>query len=271
MKRISMVALCVAALFAFAATSAMADETDSGYTPTFKVCVKAVPKNTGNYTDKACSIKSSPAGTGKYELAPWTSAKKKGFKSKSGPSTLYSYIPKVGIAGTVTCAKDKGEGELTGKDDATAVVTFEKCTSSGFKCTSAGQKAGNIKTNTLELELVWLNPPTDTEVGVVVEAPGEGPSASFNCEEHLKVTTIGSLVGKITGDVGAISKTFTEAFTVNKTTGEQIPGEAEGTPHSLFSAIESEAFTGTLPSGEETSDAVKGEALGIFGAEEAGD
>jgi hypothetical protein len=262
MKRISMVALCIAAVFAFAATSAMA----SG-APTFKVCAKATKVGktyTGKYNDKACT-ESNPKSEGKYELEGYKSAKKLGFKSKSGKSVLYSYIPKVGIAGTVECAKDKGEGTITGESTATAVVIFEKCESSGFKCTSAGEKAGNIKTNTLDQQLVWLNAPTDTEVGVVVEAPSEGPSASFNCEEHLKVTTIGSLVGKITGNVGAISKEFSETFSVNKTTGEQIPGEAEGTPHSLYSAIESEAFTGTLPSGEETADAVKGEALGIYG------
>jgi hypothetical protein len=273
MKRISMVALCIAAVFAFAATTAMADDGDTGYLPTFKVCIKAAKSGktyTGKFNDKACT-EANAKSEGKYELASWEHAKKKAFKSSSGKSTLYSYIPKVGIAGTVTCSKDKGAGEITGKDDATATVTFEKCESSGFKCTSPGAKAGDIKTNTLYEELVWLNPPTDTEVGVVVEAAGGGVSAEFNCEEHLKVKTVGSLVGKITGDVGAISKDLTETFTVNKTTGEQEPGEAEGEPHSLYSEIESEAFTGTLPSGEETADLAKGEALGIFGAEEAGD
>jgi hypothetical protein len=257
MKRISMVALCIAAVFAVAATSAMAAA------PTYKACIKAVPKNSGNYTEKACATKAGTPGTGGYELASYKSAKKLGFKTKSGKSTLYSYIPGVGIAGTVVCAKDKGEGEITGESTSKSVVIFEKCESSGFKCTSTGEsKAGDIKTNPLKGTLVNLE---GGKVGQVVEAEGGGASAEFGCEGHLHVITVGALVGEETGNNGVISKDATLAFHVNSKTGEQEPGEAEGTPHTLYSEIESEAFTGTLPSGEETEDAIKGEALGIFG------
>jgi hypothetical protein len=261
MKRISMVALCLAAVFAFGATSAMASTV-----PTYKTCIKAAKvgkEYTGNYTEKACATKSAP-GKGEYELASYKSAKKLGFKSKSGKSTLYSYIPGVGVAGTVVCAKDKGVGTVTGERTAESVVTFEKCESSGFKCTSTGAKAGDIVTNPLNEELVWINEGKD-EVGDVVEAVSHGASASFNCEGHLKVTTVGSLVGVQTGDINTVSKSENLAFSVNSPAkGEQVPAEAEGTPHSLYSEIESEAFTGTLPSGEETADEVKGEALGVF-------
>ena len=119
--------------------------------PTYKTCIKAAKvgkEYTGNYTEKACATKSAP-GKGEYELASYTKAKKLDFKSKSGKSTLYSYIPGVGVAGTVVCAKDKGVGTITGERTAESVVTFEKCESSGFKCTSTGAKAGDIVTNPL--------------------------------------------------------------------------------------------------------------------------
>jgi hypothetical protein len=239
MKRISMVGLCLAAVFAFGATSAMAAA------PTYKACIKASPKNSGNYTEKLCATKAGTPGTGGYELASYKSAKKLGFKTKSGKSTLYSYIPGVGIAGTVVCAKDKGEGEITGESTSKSVVIFEKCESSGFKCTSTGEsKAGDIKTNPLKGTLVNLE---GGKVGQVVEAEGGGASAEFGCEGHLHVITVGALVGEETGNNGVISKDATLAFHVNSKTGEQEPGEAEGTPHTLYSEIESEAFTGTLP------------------------
>lgn len=257
MKRISLVGLCLAALFAFGAASAMAE------TPTYKTCIKASPKNSGNFTNKECTAAAGTPGTGKYELAAYNAGKSVAFKTKSGKSVLYSYIPGVGIAGTVECAKDKGEGTITGPSTSESVVLFEKCTSSGFKCTSTGEtKAGNIKTNKLLGTLVNLE---GGKVGQVVEAAGGGASAEFDCEGHLHVTTVGSLVGEETGNVGTVSKSANLAFTVNKATGEQEPGEAEGTPHTLYSEIESEAYTGPLPSGEETADAIKGEALGIFG------
>jgi hypothetical protein len=259
MKRISLVGLCLAAVFAFGATSAFAAA------PTYKVCVKAAKSGktyTGKYNDKNCT-EANAKSEGKYELASWASAKKKGFKTKSGKSTLYSYIPSVGIAGTVVCAKDKGEGEITGESTSKSTVIFEKCESSGFKCTSTGEsKAGDIKTNPLLGTLVNLE---GGKVGQVVEAVGGGASAEFSCEGHLHVITVGSLVGEETGNNGVISKEATLAFHVNSKTGEQEPGEAEGTPHTLYSEIESEAFTGTLPSGEETEDAIKGEAEGIYG------
>jgi hypothetical protein len=258
MKRISLVGLCLAAVFAFGATSAFAAA------PTYKVCVKAAKSGktyTGKFNDKNCT-EANAKSEGKYELASWASAKKKAFKTKSGKSTLYSYIPGVGIAGTVVCAKDKGAGEITGPSTSKSVVTFEKCESSGFKCTSTGEaKKGAIQTNTLIGTLVSLE---GGKVGQVVEAEGGGASAEFSCEGHLHVITVGSLVGEETGNNGVISKDATLAFHVNSKTGEQEPGEAEGTPHTLYSEIESEAFTGTLPSGEETEDAITGEAEGIF-------
>jgi hypothetical protein len=47
--------------------------------PTWKACVKAEPKNTGNYSDKSCTV--SAGGTGKYELAEGI-GKGKGFKGR---------------------------------------------------------------------------------------------------------------------------------------------------------------------------------------------
>jgi hypothetical protein len=66
MKRIRIVGLCLIAVFAL---SAVASSAASAAPPEFFTCVKAVPKNTGNYTEKECFTKASPAGTGKYERA----------------------------------------------------------------------------------------------------------------------------------------------------------------------------------------------------------
>jgi hypothetical protein len=55
----------------------------------------------------------------------------------------------------ITCKTVSGSGEVTGVKTATSKVTFEGCTSSGFKCT-AGKTAGNIETE-INGELVWLS------------------------------------------------------------------------------------------------------------------
>jgi hypothetical protein len=261
MRRLGIVGLCLAAMLAVAGL--VAADASAAEPPTYKVCVKTTPKDTGEYTNSSCATKAAEAGTGAYELDSWEDAKKRGFKGKSGSVIRTAYIPGVGIDGTILCAKAEYEGEITGPSEGTLMGVFEKCETSGWKENSPGEPAGDVKTNTLDTRLVWLNPPTDTEVGIVVEAPGEGVIDEFNFEEHIRGYEFGSVVGKVTGDVGKISKESAATFSVNKSTGEQIPGEAEGVPHILYVSNESEAFTGTLPFGLEAGIALKGEALEI--------
>jgi|GEM_PF-5419368 len=55
----------------------------------------------------------------------------------------------------ITCKTVSGSGTVTGVKTATSKVTFEGCTSSGFKCT-AGKTSGSIETE-INGELVWLS------------------------------------------------------------------------------------------------------------------
>ena len=51
MKRMRILGLALVAVFALAAITAGA----ASAKPTWKACVKAEPKNTGNYSDKTCT------------------------------------------------------------------------------------------------------------------------------------------------------------------------------------------------------------------------
>ncbi len=105
MKRMRILGLALVAVFALVAITAGA----ASAKPQWKACIKTEPKNTGNFTDKNCSI-NGPVGTSKYELVAGI-GKGKGFKGKGGEASLHNVIPGKGDI-KVTCAsfKDKGLG-----------------------------------------------------------------------------------------------------------------------------------------------------------------
>jgi hypothetical protein len=201
MKRIKIVGLCLVAVFAMTAFAASAAQAN----PTYFKCVK---KKDGNYSAKGCPTSSKVAGTGKYERE---SAVGTTYSSKTGTATLST--PDLG--GKVVCSKSKDTGKITGESTDEDTVTFEKCTTEGKKCTSAGESAGKIKTNTLFTELVEVEPGV---IGVKFTADVGGKSdpaadqAEFNCE-GLLIRTHGFTIGTITSPaVGTGSKSTTVKF-----------------------------------------------------------
>ena len=250
MKRIRIAGLCLVAVFAMSALVA----SSASATPTYKVCKKAAVKEHGTFNTKTCTgVSKGGKKEGDYELGAWNEGKEKEpkFKDANGASTLTSYIKGFGIVGAVTCTKAKGEGHITGASNGNVTVTFEKCSSSGESCASAGEKPGKIKTEELATELAELSP---TEVVTRVGTTGD-VSAAFSCGAE-KVVTTGIADGVVTGDIGAFAKESTQTFSVNAG-GEQV-NTVDGDV--LLTEV---VGVGSFESGENTTAKVKGEEMEI--------
>ncbi len=252
MKRIRIVGLVLVAVVAM---SSIVAASASAAAPEYLICGKAVKskitkKYEGTYSNKECTAASTE---GKYELVPYTAAKKPAFKVTNGVSSLLVYIPGSGVVGDTECQKAKGAGSVTGAKTGTLVETFEKCQSSGKTCTStqAGEKKGDITTQTLDTTLIAS---ASSKTGVANEVKGAGPgglSAEFNCEGE-EISTKGAVSGEVTV-VGAAAKENLNVF-ATKAGGE--PDIESSEP--LLTTI---VGVGTLPSGEDTTGKIKGEAF----------
>jgi hypothetical protein len=90
---------------------------------------------------------------------------------------------------TMVCGTSKGEGEVTGKQTATAKLTMTECRIlPGDTCQTAGAKRGEIKTGVLPVELVYLSK-EHKEAGLVfnyenptIKPPPNLTFAGFQCE-----------------------------------------------------------------------------------------
>jgi hypothetical protein len=197
MKRIRIVGLCLIAVFALSAVAASAA---SAAPPEFFTCVKAVPKNTGNYTDKECSVKASPAGTGKYERASAV-----GITDSSKTKTAVLSTPAIG--GKVTCKKSAGTSKITGPKSDEDSVTFVDCTSEGKPCQNIGGASGVIKTNPLLTTLV-----SATEEEFTALSGRGGIQAEFECG-GVVIKTKGYTIGHTTSPAsGHANKKATVKF-----------------------------------------------------------
>jgi hypothetical protein len=233
MKRIKVVGLCLVAVFAFSALAV----SSAGAAITYKSCVKAKVKNTGNYTAKTCSAASKVAGTGKYERGKESEAKKVAFKGKNEGAPHNNLVdptcPKgkfnagthkceeegkatasepADIAGTTTCTKEKVTGALTGETTSQWSTAYGKCEALETPCNTKGAKAGDINTEKLESTLVSLNP-GETEPGLRVKGLGpKGELAQYEClAGALNVEVFGEVLAKQTGNTEEAAGT-TKAF-----------------------------------------------------------
>jgi hypothetical protein len=257
-KRMSKVSLCLAvvvALSACAATSAAAE------LPEFKVCGKATKigkTHIGRYDNGRCSVVNAK-GEGKYELDSWEAAKKTTFRSKSEPASFDSYIEGFGIVGTVTCKSSRDSGQIVGPKEATTTLTFSRCKSGGESCTTEGQKVGTIETAPLT-ETFSLTRIGEEYAPVDVIKPHEGdPFFTMSCGAE-SVRTTGSVIGEVTGDINAISRTWTELFSVNAS-GEEMIQEVEqepGVKHILLTEV---VGVGSFGSAMALTDTVRGESF----------
>src|SRR5262249_13848174 len=118
--------------------------------PVWAYCGKAVPKNTGKYTDKSCSIE-SPSHGGKYELIDGI-GKGKGLKGKAeGGMTLYGVVHPGEF--NLRCEKASISGSYVAPNRVTGVhITMSKCeynVNEDVACT--------VSTTPLSGELGWIN------------------------------------------------------------------------------------------------------------------
>jgi hypothetical protein len=211
--------------------------------PEYRVCAKASPKNTGEYTSKTCATKVGTPKSGAYEVEEWTAAKKKTFKAKGGGAKFTSYIKGMGIVGSVACKSTKASGEITGSSTSSLKLELAGCMSEGGTCTTKGdKKKGQIILGPLEGSLGFIqHEPLRIGIAYHVTIP-----ASLTCEGR-EVTVDGSMIGEITGDVNEASATQTLTFAVNSGGEQEVTSfEGEAEEHVLISEL---AGVGRFPTG----------------------
>jgi hypothetical protein len=281
MKRMRILGLALVAVFALVAITAAGA---SASKPTWKACVKAEPKNTGAFSDKACSI--GAPGTGKYNLVEGI-GKGKGFKGKGGEATLHNVIPGKGDI-KVICKSFKDSGSVVAPSGVANVkAVFSKCTSLGAPC-SSGVKKETIETSAMSGSLGYMTAAKNSAGESLTNeaAPKTGYLAQFECEGLAKVRVHGSVIGEL-APFGAVSKESKTTYSVNPWLGELAPGytpqtnppgfEFTGTGFNepvgvLLTELkneqpgeEAEEYEppGGLPSGQEGVATNKGEALEV--------
>ena len=222
MKRIGTAGACVVVAFAIGVLGAAGASAQ----PIYRVCAKVAKiegKYHGHYTDKTCTThataeEEAEGKTNRYEFGAWNEGKEAEPKTTDsyGTSELISYVKGSGIVGAVEAVKATGEGHITGPSTGTQVITFEKFTTSGESCSSAGEPAGDVKTAVLDTELAEL-PGTEE---VVIRVKGAPIFAEMDCGSEKWILT-GAMDGLVTGDIGNVAKESTETFSVNAG-GEQV-------------------------------------------------
>jgi hypothetical protein len=185
---------------------------------------------------------------------------------KSGPN-FFKRLPRADChngltnshseAGAVECASEENSGEAVGKDKIENVaVTFKGCLFLGqLPCQSAGAAEGEVKTNALTGELGYINKAAH-EVGVrLTPATKHGRFTQFHCTGgEINQIEIGvgagnskegaaylpeskggedAIISPIT-PVNAMTSEFTQVYTENKETEENIPSRFEGKKTSLL-------------------------------------
>lgn len=201
MKRIRIVGLCLVAVAAVCAFGVAGSASALEY----RVCIKANPKNTGNFSDKGCTV--AAPGTGKYLLGTWEQAKKKVAKSKGTHPVNNLVNPSTKkVEGVTECKKEKGTSEITSPKTAKVENSYSKCSSAGKTCETAGAGKGNIKTKVLTSTLVPIS--AGTGDGVVFTPESGAVLAEYNCE-GIEITAEGAPIGELVGLSGAASKTWT--------------------------------------------------------------
>lgn len=227
MKRMRIVGLCLVAVFAL---SALIVSSASAAAPEFKICGKAAKSGklyTGHYTDKACSKHATEAEEkegkkNKYERVEWTKAKKKTYKAKNKGTPHNNIVNPFGekdggesepakIEGTTECTKESVVGEVTGPKTEKWHTVYTSCKAEETPCNTKGAKAGEIKTEELEAELVFLNS-AKTEVGLRVKGKGkEGLLAQYECiGGTLNVLVTGEVLAKTSGNINTANKKTTQ-------------------------------------------------------------
>jgi hypothetical protein len=179
MKRIGIVGLCLAAMFALSAMAA-----SSAFAGQYITCTK-VSKVTVKYIDKG-KEKSKAIYEGKYLTNTCTTLAPEPGKYYEGPEGKYERGSAVGIkstdktktatlasaAGTITCKSSTGTDEITGSKTDKNVTNFKTCVLSVTKgaCTTPGDASGEI---------------TSTAVSRLIDHGEKGPSGGEPAEGEV--------------------------------------------------------------------------------------
>ena len=276
MKRIRILGVAIVAVCGLLAISAVS----ASAAPEWAACRKAVPKKTGNFADKLCSVASEP-GKGKYELVGGSIGKGKTFKVKGlGSQTLHIVVPGTGDV-PITCTKLKGTAVPVAPNGEKEVnLEFQGCTqpTTSLACENVAKQT--IKTNPLSGTLAEV----EGKFGTILEPESGSYFVEFACPGLFpKVRVSGEVFGEYTGSTNAISKVSIGHYTVGSYLGEPEPGytpltnpPTAGPP--TYGVLRSEdknpvacgeepvecwGPAGGLPSGQEGEVEVKGEALMI--------
>jgi hypothetical protein len=206
-----------AGLAAASAAGALAASPVSAAPPGWWACVKATPKNTGLFSDKACTT--GVESGGKYEVRPGV-GKAKPFKThgREGQAILWMNIPGTGEP-KLECEQTKISGKAAPPNREVGVrLSFSKCRLLGSPCQ-------DITTAPLSGELGWLNEEKG-EVGIALSneaAPGSGYILQFECPGVAKGRIHGSFIGEQRGDVQKLSSTASMRYELGQYLGEGSP------------------------------------------------
>ncbi len=259
MRHVRMLGLCLVAVLAIAAVAA----TSAMALPEWGKCEA---KAGGKYSDANCTVKAKK-GAGSFEWRKGKelgSVKFSGANVGSGgvlTSTLeqcenkngeYHRVPRSECVGeiqtlkaAIECESETNSGETFGTNEVRNVlVTFRGCKLFGSTPCENGNVEGEIQVNPLKGALGYINK-AEKKVGLVLEPTTKhGLFANFRCY-HLGVAVgVGSaaegafykpektggydgIISPIT-PVNAMTSSYTQTYTVNPETNENIPSHFEG-------------------------------------------
>jgi hypothetical protein len=290
-RRFGLLAACLAMLGVTGAVGIASNAAAALPAPVWAECVKASPKNTGDYTSKTCTATSEP-GTGPYALREGLGNDKE-FKGKAGSVALLmrsweSRPPCRDADCSVLCTSSK----VAGKDglpnlETNVQIVLSKCAYGGHSeipCTTPGAKEGEIKFKPLRGELGYVEE-SPTVVGLRLESqasPG-GPVVELYCggstspskhkiHEIVKTATLeGAFIGTLEGNTDQVSKAYTLADLAAARYGEHEiswgPNESEKVMYSPLvnnigwatelPAIEADETPAHVLSGEECGQSIE--------------
>jgi hypothetical protein len=274
MRRIKTMGLCFVTALALSALAEASASAKPYVAHLFLECAKASPKDSGQYTSKACTPASKVETGGAYELG---SAVGEEFTSKAKTTTIYGYIPSSeterwkggSVILVLTCKKSAGSGEIVSSTSSTWTFTLEDCSFEGKKCTSAGEVSGDVETFPLRA-VIRLEQGKVVSVATPVAGP-EAPLADANCE-GISEQSYGAVIGEVTADIESASGDSKETLTADSSSG--APGLAfyeegvEGEEGKQTLALVETHFTPpdvTLPLGINMTQEFKSKnAVGIY-------
>lgn len=226
MRHVRIVGLCLVAVFALSAAAAASASAEG--LPALYECGKAkettvtyytgkAPKltkhevkvYTGKYTESKCAtgagpskyqdgekyqdVEGAPEFEGKYEIIEGL-GKKDTFSGSGKGANL-----EINGVGGVTCTASKDTGKFNSTKTANEIkVTFTGCEKITQKCSNT-EKAGEIKTNTLEGEVGYLEGEGGPEpvIGIRLSPETSIYDAIFSCGSELNLAALGSVIGEV--------------------------------------------------------------------------